>query len=284
MHRTHSPGWFSVHSIDCARATTRTSVVLFAVLSMLAAGCSAPSATLYARGLQVAPDGEFAAADVSGGGSLSATSDTDALDLDDEEVIFAPRADLDWGRVHLIVDHFSSQADGTGTAEAEIEFDGVTIPAGDSVETELDLALTGATLVFDVLPVPNAELSLGFGAVYADLSAEITSLTLTQTASTSEAVPLPVLAARAGVELGRFRLQALARGFDVEIDDVEASYIDLDAFARYDLFGATDSHLRGGIVLGWRHVAVDARFDDGASTIDGDFEYSGPYAGVAFTF
>lgn len=262
----------------------RSSTAAILALLGLAAGCSTPSVTLFPRVAQITPDGEFAAADLSGGGSLSATSDTDALGLDDDETVFVPRADLDWGRWHLTVDRFAMSSEGSGTAEAQIEFDGVTIPAGDNVDSELDVDLTSATFCFDFLPVPNAELGIGVGVVFADLSADITSQTLAQTASTDEQVPLPVLAARAGVDFGRFSIGALARGFDVEIDDVEATYVDLDAHARYDLFQATDSHLRGGLVVGWRFVGIDARFDDGASTIDADMEYSGPYAGVAFTF
>jgi hypothetical protein len=261
----------------------RSTIAVLASLG-LAAGCSTPSVTLFPRAALLKPDGEFAAADVSSGGSLSATSDTDALGIDDDETVFAPRADLDFGRWHLTVDHFGMSSDGTGTAEAQIEFDGVTIPQGDTVDTDLDVSMTSATFCFDFLPAPNAELGIGVGVVLADLSADITSQTLTQTASTEEQVPLPVIAARAGVDFGRFSIGALVRGFDIEIDDVEASYLDLDAHARYDLFRATDSRLRGGLVLGWRVVGVDARFDDGASTIDADIEYSGPYAGIAFTF
>ncbi|TAJ18722.1 MAG: hypothetical protein EPO68_07410 [Planctomycetota bacterium] len=259
----------------------RSSIAAILSVLGLAAGCSTPSVTLFPRAAQVTPDGEFAAA-TSGGGSAS--SDSDALNIDDDETVFAPRADLDWSRWHLTVDRFGVSSEGTGTAEAQIEFDGVTIPQGDTVDTDLDVDLTSATFCFDFLPVPNAELGIGVGVVLADFSIDMTSQTLGQTASADEEVPLPVLAARAGVDFGRFSLGALARGFEVEIDDVEVSYLDLDAHARYDLFQATDSHLRGGLVLGWRVVAFDAEFEDGSSTIDADMDYSGPYAGIAFTF
>jgi hypothetical protein len=249
-----------------------------------AAGCSTPSLTLFPRVASLESGGDFAAVDTSGGATLSATSDADSLGLDSTETTFAPRVDLDWSRWHLTIDSIDLSRDGTGVTEAEIEFDGVTIPAGDDVDTNLDLQLSSATLCFDFLPAPNAELGLGLGVVYADMAADITSLTLGDTASADEEVPLPVLAARAGISFGRFSLGALARGLDVEIDDVDATYIDLDAHARYDLFQATDSHFRGGLMIGWRHIGFDARFDDDDSTIDTELEYSGPYAGIAITF
>jgi hypothetical protein len=247
----------------------------------IAAGCSTPSLKARIVGARLGLDGDLAAAD--SGVGISASSDVESLGLDDDETAIAPRVEFAWGGFHLLADTIGVEYDGQGIADADITIGGTTIPAAENVDSELDLTLSGALLLWDVVPTDLVELSLGLGVVYADESASITSLgpaVAGQRVSTDEQAPLPVVGARLGFELWKLHVEALGRGLQIDVDNVDARFFDVDASASFEFLGGGD-HGSLGLVAGYRLIELDAEYEDGGSDVDIEVDFSGPYLGLA---
>jgi hypothetical protein len=229
-------------------------------------------------------DGDVSAVDTSGGPTSAASASTDSLGLDDAEGVLRPRVSVEWVGFELMVDHASYSWSGNGTANVDLEFDDFTIQSGDDVASDLDMSLTTAMLFVDVIPTDVARLGLGLGVTYVDEELSITSLTLSPgtSAGSDEAAPVPVVGVHAGVGLGPIDVDVLARGLTVDVDDVEATFLDLDAAVVWSFFGR--DHLSGNLRVGWRQVGLDVEYDDGDSAIELDLEASGPYIGLGVVF
>ena len=85
---------------------------------------------------------------------------------------------------------------------------------------------------------------------------------------------LPFTGLRAGVEVS---------GFSVDVEDVDVTYMDIDANLNYAFNDWTEA------VIGYRSIALDLSGDlddgDGGTTnLVVDIKYAGPYFGVAFVF
>lgn len=260
---------------------THIALPLAAFGALLPAACSAPSVTLTPRIGEIEIDGDLRAIDTSGGPVIDASTDVDDLGLDDETV-FLPRADLDWGPMRLTVDVAQLDYEGEGTITGDIILDGVTIPAGDDVATDLALDFGSATLTWDVVPTDLVDLGLGFGVVVARVDADITSQTSGDTASTDETAPIPVLAARAGVNFWRISVEGIARGMAVDFDDVDARFLEYDLAASVAL--VRSSTLDALLTLGYRAWDLDVEYEDDDSEVDLDLGFDGPYAGISIRF
>lgn len=257
-------------------------LVAVAVLGF-AAGCSAPSLRARVVGARMGLGGDLAAAD--SGVGVSGSSDVDSLGLDDDETAIAPRVEFSWGGFHLLADTIGMEYDGTGTVDADITIGGTTIPANENVDSEVDLTMSGALLLWDIIPTDTVELSIGVGAVYADESAKFTSLgpaVAGQSVATDEQAPLPVLGARLGFEVWRLDVEALGRGLQVDIDNVDATFYDVDLSASFDVLGGED-HGVLGLVAGYRLIQLQAEYEDNGSDVDVDIDFSGPYLGLQAT-
>lgn len=258
---------------------------LLLVLGLVAAaGCSLPRARVnlgYGLGTL---DGDVSAQDTSGGPILNAASSTDELGLDDAEGVLQPRISFEWLGFELMLDHQAYSYSGTGTTSVDLEFAGATIAAGDDVASEVDMTLTGAMVFLDVLPGERFRLGLGLGATFVDEEITFTSLSLSPgtSAGSDEHAPVPVVGIHASAVLGPIELDVLARGLSVDVEDVEATFFDLDAGLVWTWFGR--DHLSANVRVGWRQVGLEAEYDDGDSRIDLDLEAAGPYVSLGLVF
>lgn len=223
--------------------------------------------------------GDFA---ISASG-ITARADIETAGIEEDNSVPGLQLDFKWGSPHLVVDLQSSEHDGDGTLDAEISSGGVTIPAGADVSSDMHLGIYNALLTFDLLP-GDFELGIGFGAALIDIDSSFVEIGGSgSTIDTDETFPIPLLAVRAGLELGRFAASASLAGMSLKIDDDKATYLDLDAQVRYRLFGG-DDHLRGSLLVGYRRIGLDAEYEDGGDDVEFDVTFDGFYFAFNFQF
>lgn len=218
-------------------------------------------------------------------GSLTASQRTswDQLGLDDSVTAFSPRADLHVGPLDWTFDYAAADFSGTGTTSAEIELDGATIAAGTAVESDMDLAVWRATGTWDLVPTDFATVGIGLGLAAVDIDASIVDPSAIVSVSADEIVPVPYAALRGGLDWGDLEAEALLGLVAVDIDEYEASYVDLDLFVRYHVFGGS-TRASIAVLLGYRLVDLDAEYEDGDDRVAIDTTLSGPYLGATVTF
>lgn len=245
---------------------------------LVASGCVVPRARFAPRYLYLEVDGDTGA--TAAGATL--TSDIQTLGLDDEEGNFSPRADLWWVGSHLSLSYLDASFDGRGQTEAAIEIGGDVIAAGVDVDSDLNFKSLDAIMTWDVVPSEFVELGLGFGVSLIDFEFDIID-DLGNQVSTDESLPVPFVAGRLGVNVHRFDLDATAGLIDIEVSDIDLSFLNLDLSAQYLLFGGKQ-RASGRIIVGYRSFDVDAEYEDGNSDVEADFRIDGPYFGVSVTF
>lgn len=244
------------------------------LLPFALASCALPSLDVQPRYATPSIEGE---AGLSSSG-VGAAADLEDAGLDDDDTI-AGRLDFKFGMPHLVVLAQTPRFEGEGTLDVAITDGTNTIAAGANVASKLDLEMYDAALLFDLIPGDTLELALGFGAAYLDMSLLFEEDGTGTMVASDEAVPVPLLAAGAAVWIGPVEVVAFAGGMQYEYDDNDFSYLDLDAFARWKLFGGSH-RLRASLVGGYRRTDLDVEYDDGASRVDADLTISGPYVGL----
>ena len=250
------------------------------VLAALCAACSLPS---------VEVSGRYGTMEVSGsvGVTTGATvfqADLNTAGLTEDDSVPGAVVDLDFGAMRLWVSAFQSEYAGDGTLTATWMGDLGTITAGSPVRSALDLNVYPALLTFDLFPGDMIELGIGLGVTGLDFAVRVEDLSGTGTVIEGEQMlPIPVLAARVGVWLGPVEVAAVGSGITGKYDGNELTYYDIDAYGRLKLFGGKQ-RLRLSILGGYRHLFLDVDFTDDTETVQGEFTFNGPYAGVQLSF
>ncbi len=251
----------------------------FAVALTLAAGCHAPTAAIMPRLGQFDISGHLG---VQQGSSVSATNSVDSLGLQKDSSVFSGRVDIDCGP-HITLSAQDSSHDGDGVAQVTLSSGGQSINSGDQVHSELSLGLYSAAMTWDFIPGDTAELGLGIGITALDVHAKLTDKTNPATVETKQAVPVPLIEGRAGVNLGPVELSALLGWIDVRYSGDRAALFDADLMARVRVLGK-----RGGVAgylgVGYRIVDVKAEYQDNGDSADASIDFKGPWIGVALSF
>ncbi len=248
-------------------------------LSVLAAtGCSAPQLEVIPRFQRFEIDGEFAASATG----LTGSNSLAGLGIDDDPIEFSPRVDFSAGPFEVSADYLDVSYAGSGDVETEIEFNGQTFTVGTIVDTEIDIKLGRASATWDMIPTNTVDLGLGIGLAYTKARAYVREQSTGDSAVTEEEAPFPYLAARARVALGDLSLELLGGYLQFDYDDVDASYLDLDAMARWAVIGG-DEHLAVSLLAGYRIIQLDLEYLDSGDTVDIEADLKGPYAGISLT-
>jgi len=224
-------------------------------------------------------EGEFGAAE----SGSSTHSDFDALGLGDEEYAVLPRVDFDWGPTHVSAGYFDVGFSGRGRTEGEIQIGGQTFAAGLLVDSTFDLEAVSGVITWDVLPLGPLELGLGFGLSLVDLDLQLVDVATEDRLGTDERFPIPVIAARLGLNGGPLGLGATLGAVEVSVDDGDLDVLDLDVYGEYDLLGG-GRHLAGRLILGYRSFGIDASYEYGDSRVDAEVAIRGPYLGLSLSF
>jgi hypothetical protein len=244
-----------------------------------AAACSAPKAGVEARYNQFELDGKFGA-DVAG---VSANNTLDELGMSGTDETPSVAANFKWGLPHLSFLLLEQvEYAGTGTVGSDITLGGVTLPAGATVDSKTKVGLNSAYLTFDLIP-GRWELGLGLGVVSVDYQLSSENTANGDEISIDETVPVPVLAARAGVGFWRADVSALVGYTSYSVDGNSMELADVDLTGRIRLLGDGD-RASGWITGGYRFVGFDTEFDDGSDRVAADVQLQGPYLGLRFQF
>ncbi len=246
-----------------------------------AASCSTPSVSLTPYVAQYSLNGSIAS---SSGGASSSTS-VASLGLDGDDSVFGGRLALKGDHSHLSVSYSATNLSATGgTLSDDIEIDGITINSDSlAVATDLDITNTSGLWTYDWNIGDTAYFGLGIGVTSLDFSIalngeeEITGENVT--ATMDENLPIPLIAARVGGNIGPVRVEGTYAFLSVSVDDAEAVVSDLDLSAGLKILGDA-----GSIVAGYRLFAFDAQFEDASDSANLDLELGGPYAGVRIGF
>ncbi len=247
-------------------------------------GCYTPTVDFMPRVVLVDLTGNFAS--TPEGAASSGSNDVDVLGLsNDDQVAPAPRIDLNSGRWDWTVDWIGSEFDGRGIVQNEFTIDGVTFETGASVQSDAELGFTRALVTYDFMADPEINLGLGLGASIYQFDAQIVDVVDGDISDTDQLGILPYLAGRAGWRVGDFDVQALVTYLDVEITDIDARYLDADAFARWT-FRGRDEGWTGAVVAGYRWIDLDANYEEEPQNenLDWELRYQGPYMGLSFGF
>lgn len=247
-------------------------ILLLALLPL--AACSAPQIEATPEVGFTKLKGDFAAAT----GSIGASTSMKDLGLDGRETQPGARVDLKWGSPHLSIAYHQTDTEGSGTTTANLTHDGTTITAGTATDSELDIEYLTGIVTFDFAPTDFLELGLGLGVQAAHVQTKITETGTANTIETDETVPVPVLAARVGVDVGPLDFDALLNGIDVDYGGDNLRFYELDLRARWEFA----SHFHA--LVGWHRWNVDLEYDDGADAVAVDVTAEGPYFGLGVSF
>lgn len=252
------------------------------LLAAAASACSAPSFEAVPRFGRLSPGGDMGFQ--SGGAAVDEQDLEDAFGMQSDDSVLGGRLDLDAGALHLTGSLAQSDHDGDGVLAADVDYGGGSIPAATQVHTDFALSNLGVVATWDLLPTDAFELGFGLGANLVGVDARIAALDESlglEPVVLDETLPVPVLAARLGAQVGPVSVEALVCGVSISIADIDATYVDADLMAKWRLF---ESGVAGSIAAGWRYTSLDASFQDGGDAAEVNAAFSGPWIGVAIGF
>ena len=256
----------------------QTSLALLA-LTLLGSCYGLPKAGFTPRFLSMDIEGDI----LVNNGDVSIAGTSDSLGMQKDSNSFAPRADFEWGAFELTIANSSTDHSGTGVAEVQLDLGGGEfIDVGDPVRTGFELELTELIMTWDVIPGDTVDFGIGFGVTLADVAMNFATNDLAESYSTDEALPIPMLAGRLGLELGDFNFEALVAGLSVNVDDDSVTVVDMDIALRYNLIDL-GGEVMGAISAGWRSFDLGLDYDeDTGEAVDINIGFSGPYIGISF--
>ncbi len=241
-------------------------------------GCGLPTLQGGVRYGTFEPTGDFG---ISSSGVV-AQSDVEDAGFDRDDSVPSATIDFKWGAPHFTLSALQASFEGNGRLDAEVSQGGNTIPAGANVRSEMDLDIYSGIVTFDLLP-SSFELGIGGGVTAFDLDASIRDRDTGIEVSTDEIAPIPVVALRAGVEFGDFALSGLVSGMDIDVNDVDVAFYDVDVYARWRFIGG-NKRVRGSLLAGWRQIGADFDYEDSNDDVEGDLTMFGPYIGLEIAF
>lgn len=242
-------------------------------LSLLAVGCATPSTSVTPILGSLSLGGSIGAG--SSGGERA--TGFNGLGLDTYEAAPGVKAQLGLLGGLLSVSAIQSEYEGSGTTEGALQVGDQSIDAGTDVNSELDLLLARALFTWNLMPLGPVEFGIGFGASVIDLDLTMTEQATGNELRTEEALPVPLLAARASWKWGPVRMRAELSGITYTLDGDQTQVFDGDLESAVTLY---ESSL---LVVGYRWVDIEAEYEDRGDTVEADLELSGFYFGVRFT-
>lgn len=210
----------------------------------------------------------------SGTGQVAVAQDVEsAFGLGDDEGVPYGRVMIDTGVPVIAVSGFLFDEEGRGVLDANFG----DIAANVAVDTEFELANAKASYAFQIDLGPVA-IAPGLAVDYFDLNFQVQDVFATQRETVDLAGPVPMAFLRAEVDLGIVAAVAEGGYMEIDIDDVDASMLDIEAMV--EVRPTALLHL----FAGYRHLNIQADGEIDGDTFDGDFTLSGFFVGGGLRF
>lgn len=222
---------------------------------------------------QLGLDGDFGFVDGTSTASIQQDVES-AFGLGDDQGSPYARVALDLGVPHLSASGFIFEDDGTGTLTANF---GENLTAGTAVDSEFDLAAAKIALAFDI-DVGPVTVSPGVAVEYVDLQMSVRDRIGIATEEVDLQAPIPLAFVRAQVELGPVTLLGEGGYLQVDVEDVDASLLDLEFMAR--VHPTEWLHVFGG----YRLLRLEGDGEVDGDSVDLDLDLAGWVVGGGIRF
>jgi hypothetical protein len=202
----------------------------------------------------------------------------DDLGLGDSENIPALTASIDLPLFpEILLSYFAISGDGKKDITKNLTFKGVTYTVADNVSSSYDITQYEALLSFNIIDSDAGKFGLLIGAKYFEVETELKDNTTGITKSESVDGPVPVVGFVGGISLpAKFRIEAIARGLSLEVQDIDAKLYDIEAALHYD----ANRFLRASV--GYRYFMINA--EDTGTNDSVDMKFTGPFVGITGSF
>jgi hypothetical protein len=262
--------------------TTGFFLVLLGI-AVLVAGCGVPTARISARGGPLYLDGDISA-NQGGVVNVQGKGSTDELGLDDPEVAFQPKAELDWGGWNFSLDGYNAAWSGDGVASVGLQIGNQPpVEAGAAVSSELDLTYVMLKATYDFVPGDWLDLGIGLGGGVLDYDFSVEEIFGVGTFKTAQAVPVIYPVIRAGTLLGPVRIAGYLGAIGLTYNGDKVRFIDGEIYAGLRVFGE-ESRVQGWVSVGYRYMDVLLEYNSRGTDIDLDATVHGPYLSLEITF
>lgn len=236
-------------------------------------GCYQFEVTAQAAYAQLSLDGDLGYA-TAGSSTPAVSQDIESgFGLGDDQGTPYARVMIDTGVPVLAVSAFLFEDEGTGQLQADFG----SVNAGLGVRTEFEMMNAKASYAFQIDLGPVA-IAPGIAVDYFDMQIDVRDVFNTQQESVDVAGPVPMGFLRAQVDVWKIGLVAEVGYMEVDVDDVTAEFLDLEALVEIrptDLIN---------VFVGYRHLdlQLDGTIDN--DSFDADVTLSGLFVGGGLRF
>lgn len=241
-------------------------------LSLLA--CASPTLDVGVNYGQYSLDGALG----FGSGGVTGTTPLGDIGLGEDDNPVGVFATIGLGSPMLLFSVTTPSFEGDGILNATIDIGGTTIGAGELVHSELEVGMYQGLLLFEIIPGSTVDMAIGLGVNILDLSGSFTEDLTGDQVILDQALPIPVFAGRAGIEVGPVELSGLLTWIGASYDGNDLDTFDLDLRAEMEIFGPMTGY------LGYRNTSLDINYQDGPDFGDFDVTISGIYFGAGISF
>jgi hypothetical protein len=207
-------------------------------------------------------------------GTVSGSIDVeDSLGIDEEGSGYV-RAEAGVSFINVTASAFQYDSSGTGVLQANFG----NIPAGITVDTDLEIIVVKGALHFDVLDLGFLRLSPGVAVDYfgTDLTATAVGAGFSEDLDIDVPVPMPFL--QTEVIVGPVAATLEGGAMAVDYSDVEGTYIDLEGLVRWTPLPHVE------VFGGYRWIDADTDGTADGQDYDADVTLQGWMVGGGFTF
>jgi hypothetical protein len=197
----------------------------------------------------------------------------DDLGLEEGDASLMPQIQLSLGGVGLKFGAYFVRFEGQGTLTRSFEFGGVTFLVNEDVTTTVRIDNYRLVSIIPIVKTDFLAIYLQGGISYFHLEGTIRG-ELSGSGSGTADVPLPVAGVLAQAKVGPVVFELDASGFSLDVGDVGATVLDVQATIGVVLFKVV------GVRAGYRLVVLDGHSEDFA--VDGTLE--GFFAGASVQF
>jgi hypothetical protein len=232
---------------------------------------------------------------VGAGGSVNDLSvSTGSIDIDGDlrirdssDTTFLAGARVGIAPMEVSLSMFDHQSTHGGSFDGDFDLGGGSSFTGSSsTRTNLDLEVTKMMLGFDLLNTGLFRVGILLGVdmvTFNDFSVAASQGGVTQNyaVATDEEFPIPMIGVRSDLLLPQgFRIGAEVSGMSADIDDIDGTFLDIDAQVAWSPM----ENEWVEVLIGYRALSFDFTGELDDSSVDANIDFDGLYWGVGITF